>query len=156
MMRGYWNDPEQTAAAIDDDGWLRTGDLGWVGDDGNLRLAGRTQRDVHPRRQQRVSDRGRELPRRPSRRWPRRRCSGPTSTTGSARSACCSPCPGRGFAVELDDVRSFVAERLAGYKAPDCLVLVEALPLTTIGKVDKLALRERADEEAAHWRRVPT
>jgi fatty-acyl-CoA synthase len=61
-----------------------------------------------------------------------------------------------GSAVELDDVRAFVADRLATYKAPDALVLVDALPLTTIGKVDKLALRERADQVAAQWRRVRT
>ena len=39
--RGYWRDPEQTAKVITPDGWLVTGDLGWVGDDGDLRLVGR-------------------------------------------------------------------------------------------------------------------
>ncbi len=73
QMRGYWHDPERTAEAIDDDGWLHTGDLGWVGNDGNLRLAGRQHRDVHPRWLQRVPDRGRELPRRAPRRAQQRR-----------------------------------------------------------------------------------
>ena len=41
IMRGYWRDPEQTAKVITPDGWLVTGDLGWVGDDGDLRLVGR-------------------------------------------------------------------------------------------------------------------
>ena len=41
VMRGYYNDPEQTAKAFTDDGWLRTGDLGALTEDGRLRMAGR-------------------------------------------------------------------------------------------------------------------
>ena len=40
-MRGYWNDPELTAEVLDDDGWLRSGDLGVLDADGNLVLVGR-------------------------------------------------------------------------------------------------------------------
>ncbi len=50
-------------------------------------------------------------------------------------------------------MRAFVKERLADYKAPDVLVVVDQLPVTSIGKVDKVALRSRADEEAARWTR---
>lgn len=41
VMKGYYQDPERTAEALDADGWFRTGDLGLVGDDGCLRLIGR-------------------------------------------------------------------------------------------------------------------
>jgi len=41
MFRGYWQDPETTSAVVDGDGWLHTGDLGFVGADGNLRIVGR-------------------------------------------------------------------------------------------------------------------
>ena len=57
--------------------------------------------------------------------------------------------PGRD--VSLSEIRAFVADRLAAYKVPDCLVVVPELPLTSIGKTDKLALRPRALEEAATW-----
>jgi fatty-acyl-CoA synthase len=45
-MRGYYDDPERTAEALTDGGWLRTGDLGVVGEDGNLRLIGRVKEMV--------------------------------------------------------------------------------------------------------------
>jgi HIP---CoA ligase len=41
VMRGYFDDPEATADAFDDEGYLRTGDIGLVGDDGNLRITDR-------------------------------------------------------------------------------------------------------------------
>jgi non-ribosomal peptide synthetase component E (peptide arylation enzyme) len=59
-----------------------------------------------------------------------------------------------GHAPTLAGVRSFVASRLADYKAPDRLVVVDELPLTSIGKVDKQALHSRAVEEAARWTRT--
>src|SRR5438552_18025114 len=42
-MRGYWRDPELTATVIDAEDFVHTGDLGYYGDDGNLRLVGRTK-----------------------------------------------------------------------------------------------------------------
>ena len=155
MMRGYWNDPEQTAAAIDARAGFAPAISAGSATTATCASPAAPARCTSAAATTSIRSRSRTASA-PTRRWRHRRSSGPTSTTVSARSACCSRCRRGGFAVELDDVRSFVAERLAGYKAPDILVLVESLPLTTIGKVDKLALREQADQEAARWRRVPT
>ena len=152
MMRGYWNEPERTAEAIDAEGWLHTGDLGWFGADGNLRLSGRRTEmyirggyNVYPIEVENclgehpsvvaaavlgteVADRLGEI---------------------GVLFAVVRP----GHELSLAEVRTFVKERLADYKAPDALVVVPELPLTSLGKVDKKALVERAQQEAAQWSR---
>lgn len=150
QMRGYWNDPERTAEAIDANGWLHTGDLGWVGDDGNLRLVGRST-EMYIRGGNNVYPIEVE------------NCLGAHDAIAATalvgvpvehrlgEIGVLFAVPRPGHVVSLDDVRSFVAERLAAYKVPDCLVIVPDLPLTSIGKIDKLALRPRALEEAARW-----
>ncbi len=150
IMRGYWNDPERTHEVIDSEGWLRTGDLGWTGADGNLRLVGRSTEmyirggnNVYPIEIENCLGAYRKL-------------------AGAAVVGV--PVKGRLgeigvlFAVprgeaelNLSDLRTFVKKHLAAYKAPDCLVVLPELPLTSIGKVDKLALQARAHEEAARW-----
>jgi acyl-CoA synthetase (AMP-forming)/AMP-acid ligase II len=152
MMRGYWRDPERTAEAIDADGWLHTGDLGRVGKDGNLRLAGRAT-EMYVRGGYNVYPIEVE------------HCLGdhPAIAAAAVVGATVADPLGEigvavvvlrpGTVVTLDDVRAFVKERLADYKAPDALVAVGELPLTSIGKVDKLALQPLADEEASRWTR---
>lgn len=152
VMRGYWRDPERTSAAFTADGWVRTGDLGRLDADGNLRLAGRSTEmyirggyNVHPIEVEnclgdhpdiaaaavlgaQVADR-----------------------LGEIGVLFAVPAPGR--EPEIAEIRSFVGSRLAGYKAPDTLVVVDHLPLTSIGKVDKKQLQPIADEEARRWTR---
>ncbi len=43
IMQGYWNNPEETAKTIDEQGWLSTGDLGYLDDQGNLHIKGRSK-----------------------------------------------------------------------------------------------------------------
>lgn len=152
MMRGYWQDPERTAEAIDAEGWLHTGDLGWLGDDGNLRLVGRSTEmfirggyNVYPIEVE--------------------NCLGghPAVAAAAVLGAAVDDRLGEigvvfavaapGAHLDLGELRTFVKERLADYKAPDCLVTMDELPLTSIGKVDKKALQPRADEEGSRWSR---
>ena len=151
-MRGYWRDPENTAASITPDGWLVTGDLGWVGDDGCLRLVGRHAEmyirggyNVYPGE---VENTLGEHPAIASSAV----LGGTVPVLGEIGVAFVVPEAG----VEeptLDDVRTFVRERLADYKAPDVLVVMESLPLTSMGKVDKQVLRPQAEAAASNWRR---
>jgi len=147
VMRGYWRDPERTAASLTSDGWLISGDLGRFTPDGHLVLVGRSGDlyirggyNVHPLEVENVLAEHRAVRR--------------VAVVGS-------PAPvigeiGVAFVVaadrdrppELAELRGWVRDRLADYKAPDRLVLVDELPLTPMLKVDRAALREAAREPA--------
>jgi acyl-CoA synthetase (AMP-forming)/AMP-acid ligase II len=141
-MRGYWNDPDATAEAFTDDGWLRSTDLGRFDGDGNLVLVGRAGDmyirggyNVYPLEVEHVL----------------------AEHPGVASAAVIGmPKPvigeiGVAFVVAadpaappaLEELRRWVRDRLADYKAPDEVVVVDALPLTPMLKVDKVALRDR-------------
>lgn len=139
VMTGYWNDAEATRAAFTPDGYVRTGDLGWIDDRGRLRLVGRSK-EMYVRGGYNV--------------YPVE-VEGVLSTHPGIASVAVVPRPDRtmgelGVAVvvprdpsdppSLGDVRAFAREWLAGYKLPDELRLAERLPLTAMEKIDRRAL----------------
>ena len=150
QMRGYVShgaciDGQATDAVKDSDGWITTGDLGWMGSDGNLRLVGRSTDmlirggyNVYPSEVEAV------LGSHPA--------VGQVSIVGAA-----DPVLGEvvvAFVVPkagdesqmptLEDLRAHCRKSLADYKAPDRLELLSELPTTPIGKIDNRALRELA------------
>jgi acyl-CoA synthetase (AMP-forming)/AMP-acid ligase II len=139
MMSGYWCDEAATAETLRD-GWLHTGDLGFVDDRGLLRLAGRRKEmyvrggyNVYPMEVEAV------LASHPAVAdvcvVPR-----PDDVMGEVGVAVVVP---RGPAVpELASLREFAADRLAAYKLPEDLRVVDELPLTPMQKVDRRALAE--------------
>jgi acyl-CoA synthetase (AMP-forming)/AMP-acid ligase II len=145
MMRGYWRDPERTADAIDADGWLHTGDLGFVGADGNLRIVGRLKEmyirggyNVYPAEVEAV------LAEHPS--VARAAVVGaPDPVLGEVGIAFVVPATGSAPPTR-DALRSWCRDRLADYKAPHRIELIDELPLTSMHKVDKRALVARATE----------
>jgi acyl-CoA synthetase (AMP-forming)/AMP-acid ligase II len=142
-MRGYWNDPERTAETLSPDGWITTSDLGRLSDDGNLVLCGRSSEmyirggyNVHPLEVERVlEDHPAVL---------RAAVVGvPAPVIGEIGVAFVEPAdPAK--PPTLPELRDFCRARLADYKAPDHLEVVDALPVTAMLKVDKRALNERA------------
>ena len=141
VMAGYWNDPEATAAAFTADGSVRTGDLGWVDESGRLHLAGRSKEmyvrggyNVHPQEVEGV------LAEHPG---VAAVCvvARPDDVMGEVGVAFVAP---RGdAALTLESLRAFGGSRLAAYKLPEELRIVEALPLTSMDKVDRRALASR-------------
>jgi acyl-CoA synthetase (AMP-forming)/AMP-acid ligase II len=139
VMRGYWRNPDLTAEVLRD-GWLRTGDMGVLDGAGNLTIVGRTGDmyirggyNVHPVEVERV------LATHPA----------VKDAVVVGRSAAVIGEIGVAFVVPVDKanppslqaLREFTSGQLADYKAPDELVVVEALPLTAMLKPDRAALR---------------
>jgi acyl-CoA synthetase (AMP-forming)/AMP-acid ligase II len=139
QMTGYWRDPEATAAAITADGWLRTGDLARFDERGLVRLTGRATEmfvrggyNVYPAEVEAalaahpaVADVA-VVPR-------------PDPVMGEIGVAVIAPVDPTA-PPSLDDVRGFLRQRLAAYKLPEALRVVDVLPLTPMQKVDRRAL----------------
>jgi acyl-CoA synthetase (AMP-forming)/AMP-acid ligase II len=144
VMRGYWREPELTAEVLDAAGWLRSGDLGHLDPDGNLVLSGRVGDmyirggyNVYPLEVENVLAEHPAVDQVAI-------VGAPTPVLGERGVAFVVAAAVAGPPT-LDDLRSWSKARLADYKAPDQLELVDALPLTSMMKVDKLALRGRLD-----------
>jgi acyl-CoA synthetase (AMP-forming)/AMP-acid ligase II len=139
-MEGYWRDADGTAAALVD-GWLRTGDLGRIDDDGNLRLAGRLKEmfirggyNVYPMEIEAVlADHPAvaELAVVPR----------PDEVMGEVGVAVVVP-RDRSAPPTLSSLRAHLEGRVARYKLPEAIRIVDALPLTPMQKVDRRALAD--------------
>jgi acyl-CoA synthetase (AMP-forming)/AMP-acid ligase II len=140
-MRGYWREPRATAAAIDAQGWVHTGDLGYLDTAGYVHLRGRRSEmfirggyNVYPAE---IEDLLAKHPK-----VARAAVLGvPDAVFGEMGWAFVVP---RNAAVPptLAELRQFVGAELASFKRPDGLTVVAQLPLTPMFKVDKRALRE--------------
>lgn len=142
VMTGYWRNPDATAVALDADGWLRTGDLGCIREDGCLRITGRISDmyirggyNVYPQEVEAVLL---EHPAVANVAVVAR----PSGVMGEIGVAVVVPRPGTA-APSLDDLRAFAADRLAAYKLPEALRVVDTLPLTGMDKIDRRALADR-------------
>ena len=141
VMKGYWNKPDATAAAIDAEGWFHTGDIGYLDEDGFLFIADRVKdmvitggENVYPAEVESVLYEHPAIAEvavigLPDDRW------------GEIVVAVVAPKPDA--TVTVEDLRAFAGDRLARFKLPTRLELVDVLPRTPSGKVLKYELRER-------------
>ena len=153
VMRGYLNAPEATAAAIDADGWLRTGDLGSMDERGYLRIAGRSKdmiirggENIYPREIEEV------LISHPA--VAEAAVLGfPDEHYGEVVAAAIRPirpaAPGPADGNLPRELSDFCRARLAAYKVPVRWLVTEAFPLTASGKIRKDVLLETLAREAA-------
>jgi long-chain acyl-CoA synthetase len=140
VMREYWRQPEATAAALND-GWFRTGDIGYLDDDGFLFVVDRIK-DVINRAGEKIAAAEVEscLSEHPAVREVAV-IAAPDPETGEAMVAVVVPNPG--VAVTPQELQSHVAARLAAYKVPSRVILREApLPRNPAGKLVKPLLKQ--------------
>ena len=138
VMCGYWHSPQTTREALSD-GWLRTGDLGYVDHDGYLFIVDRKKDliirggfNVYPRD---VEDALAE--------HPHIEIAGvvgrPDEVHGEEVVAFVSLRPGS--EVRAEELVEWGRQRIGGYKYPREIQIIDAVPLTNVGKVDRKALR---------------
>ncbi len=138
IMAGYWNKPEQTAEALHD-GWMRSGDVGFMDADGWFYLVDR-KKDM-------ISASGFKV-------WPREVedvliahpavreaavVGEPDAYRGETVKAFVSFKPGQ--TASLEEITAHCRERLASYKVPRMIEVIEELPKTLTGKIQRVALR---------------
>jgi fatty-acyl-CoA synthase len=145
VMRGYWDDPERTAEAIDSEGWMHTGDLGTIDEEGFGAIVGRIKdmvirggENIYPREIEeflyghpKVADAA--VVGVPDRKMGEELCAWIRLTAGES-------CTEEG-------IREFCRDRIAHYKVPRYVRFVDEFPLTVSGKVQKYIIRERMIRE---------
>ena len=141
VMRGYRNRPQETAQALRG-GWLYTGDIGELDEDGYLYIRGRKKEmlivsgyNVFPREIEEILHRNPDI-----------REAAVVGRTDSYRGelpiAFIVPVAGNG--ADAETLRQYCTDNLAPYKIPAQFHLLEQLPKTVVGKVDKVRLSEMA------------
>jgi fatty-acyl-CoA synthase len=145
VMLGYWNDADATAKAIDANGWMHTGDLAVMDDDGYVSIVGRIK-DIIIRGGENIS--------------PREVEEFLHTIPGVVEAQVIGvPCPKYGEEVmawvrlragvqlTADELRAACQGRIATFKIPRYWKFVDAFPLTVTGKVQKYRMREIATAE---------
>ena len=141
MFSGYHGDATATAAAFDDHGRFRTGDTGVRDASGVFRLLGRTSIDMLKTGGYKVSALEIEEALRVHPSIAELAVVGvPDATWGDAVTACVVLRPGQ--TLDLEALRTWSKERLAPYKVPRALHVLAELPRNSMGKVQKVVLRD--------------
>ena len=139
VMAGYLDDPDATAAALSDDGWLRTGDLGVLDERGYLRIVGRIKDmfivggfNVYPAEIENALLRHPDVQQAAV-------IGIPDARLGEVGMAFIV-----GSSADPDSIIAWCRDQMANYKVPRAIELVDELPLNATGKVMKDELRARA------------
>jgi fatty-acyl-CoA synthase len=140
VMKGYDDEPDATAQAIDCQGWLHTGDLGIMRDDGYLKVTGRAK-DIIIRGGENISPREIEEFLYTHPQVAEVYVTGlPDERLGEIVLAWIRLRPGD--ALTADDIRNFCRRHISYFKVPEIIRFVDAFPTTLSGKIQKFRIRE--------------
>ena len=145
VMLGYWNDPEKTASSLDADGWMYSGDLATMDDDGYVNIVGRIK-DMIIRGGENLNPREIEefLYTHPA--IADAQVIGvPDNKYGEELMAWVQLTPGADLTE--DDVKEFCRDKIARHKIPRYVKFVNEFPMTVTGKVRKVEMREKSIAE---------
>lgn len=145
VMKGYWDEPERTAETVDEDGWLHSGDLGVMDEEGYVQVVGRLKdmiirggENVYPREIEEflfthpmIQD---------------------AKVVGIAdekygEEVCVWVQLKEGEVLSEDEIRAFCKDHIAYFKVPRYIRLVDEFPMTVTGKVQKFKMREEMERE---------
>jgi len=140
VMHGYWEDPEKTREAIDADGWMHTGDLATMDDEGYVNIVGRIKdlvirggENIYPReieeflyRHPKVQDV--QVVGLPDKKYGEELCAWIIVKPGQTATA--------------DEIRDFCKGQIAHYKVPRYIEFVTEFPMTVTGKIQKFKIRD--------------
>lgn len=147
VMLGYWDDPERTREAIDPAGWMHTGDLATIDEEGYCRITGRLKdmvirggENIYPREVEEFLYRhpavqAVEVFGVPDRKYGEELCAWIQLKPGKVASA--------------DEIAGFCRGQIAHYKIPRHIRFVTQFPMTVTGKVQKFAMSAQMLEELA-------
>jgi fatty-acyl-CoA synthase len=144
VMLGYWEEPERTAEAVDRAGWMHSGDLATMDDDGYLNIVGRIKdmvirggENVYPREieeflhtHEAIADV--QVIGVPDEKYGEELCAWVIARPGAD--------------LDEDAVRGYCRGRLAHFKVPRYVVFVDEFPMTVTGKVQKFKMRDTSVE----------
>lgn len=141
VMTGYWGDQEKSSQVLTPDGWLKTGDMGWMDEDGYIYLAGRGDdmiirggENISPEEVEHVLQSHPKVEDAavigvPDQEWGQQ----PRAIVVLKKDTQATP----------EEIIEFCRERLAGFKRPRSVIFVDALPYNQMGKVVKKELRDK-------------
>jgi acyl-CoA synthetase (AMP-forming)/AMP-acid ligase II len=141
IMKGYWGDADKSAEVITTQGWLRTGDKGWMDEDGYIYLAGRAD-DMIIRGGENISPEEVEDVLHSHPKIDEAAVIGiPHPDWG--QEPCAIVVLKKGEKADTDEVMTYCRSRLTGFKRPGSVIFIDSLPRNPMGKVLKKKLREK-------------
>jgi fatty-acyl-CoA synthase len=146
VMRGYWNEPDKTAEAIDAEGWMHTGDLATMDEQGYVNIVGRIKdmvirggENVYPREIEEFLYTHPDI-------VDAQVIGVPDEKYGEELMAWIRLRPGA-EPMTAESLRAYCTGRLAHYKIPRYVKLVDEFPMTVTGKIRKIDMRQESIDE---------